>query len=130
MNAASEDIKDMLVDDSSLGLTFATDLFIAKEPTTPDDCVTIYDTPSYPPENTLDNQRIYNSSVQIRIRDLSYVSGMALARNIMDSLHARAQETWNSSLYTVIDAMGEPAALAWDDNKRIIIVINFNMKRR
>lgn len=133
MNRASEDIKDMLEADSSLELTLGSggNLFIAKEPSGPNNCVTIFDTPALPPEFTLDkNVMLYNSSIQIRIRDKSYDDGMALAWNIHESLHDRAQETWNGTLYTVIHAAGEPAPMMWDDNNRIIILINFNMKRR
>ena len=131
MNTFSEDIKDMMAAESTLALTFGTDLFIGKEEKDPNNCVTIYDTPSSPPDLSLNNEeRFYNSSVQVRIRNRSYTVGMALARNILELFHGRAQETWNSTLYTVITATGEPAALAWDDNDRIIIVINLNTKRR
>ena len=120
----------MLVGDSTLGLGFATNLWIGKEPTSPSDCVTIYDTPSFFAETTLDNQRLYNTHFQVRVRYGDYVQGMALARNIMDSLHDRAQETWNGTLYTSITATGEPALLTWDGNNRAIIIINFYTKRR
>ena len=55
MNSPSVDIRQMLEADSSLGLVYATDLFIGKEPAKPRDCVTIYDTVGYPPPLTLDN---------------------------------------------------------------------------
>ena len=131
MNPASEDIKDMLADESSLGLAFATNLFIGEEPTLPDNCVTIYDTPSFPPDLTLNkDERYYNSSVQIRVRYNTYSAGMSLARSILTSLHGRANESWNGALYTVITATGEPAAIARDDNERFIIVTNYNLQRR
>ena len=130
MNAVSEDIKDMLIDDSALGLSFPTNLFIGHEQATPDNCVTIYDTPTFSAETSLDQQRIYNSSFQIRVRHLSYVTGMILARNIMDYLHGRARESWNGTLYTSIEATGEPAQMALDGNMRAIIITNFNTKRR
>jgi hypothetical protein len=130
MNPVSEDIKDMLVADSSLGLAFATDLFIGREPDSPSNCVTIYDTPSYPIETSLDNVRVHNSHFQIRVRNIGYLAGMTLARNIMDSLQGRAQETWNGTLYSSITAAGEPALLMWDGNNRAIIVFNFNTRRR
>ena len=82
-------------------------------------------------DRTMDNENwYYRSAIQIRVRNNKYVDGMTLARNIMDSLHARAQETWNDTLYTVIQAVGEPAPIAWDENNRQIIVINFNLQRR
>jgi len=131
MGPASEEIKDMLVAESYLGFTFGKDLFIGREPAEPHDCVTIYDTPSFPPDLTLDSgESYYRSSVQVRVRDRSYVEAMSIARNIMTSLHGRAQETWSGTLYTVIRATGEPALLAWDDNNRAIVIINFNLQRR
>lgn len=131
MNSASEDIKDMLDGESSLGLTYGTDLFIGKEPSTPDNCVTIFDTSSFPPMRAVDpTVKYYYSSVQIRVRNKRYLDGYAVARNIFDSLHNRAQEMWNGTLYTVIQAAGEPALLDWDGNNRPRFIINFNMNRR
>ena len=131
MNAASEDIKDMIEAESALALSLGTTLFLHREPTTPDDCVTIYDTPSYPPEMAYSKEyTYYHSAVQIRIRNLDSDVGMSLARDIMDALHNRAQETWNAALYTVIQATGEPSLLAWDENGRVIFIINFNIQRR
>jgi len=131
MNPVTIDIKDMLEDDSSLALEYGVDLFISKEPPKPNNCITLYDTPSCPPERALDVDNIrYNSSVQIRVRNLDYITGMTLARNIMTSLLERAQETWNGALYTFIQATGEPALLHRDENDRVLIITNFNLKRR
>ena len=130
MNAASFDIKDML-EAGGLGLIYKTNLWIAKEPTTPDDVVTLFDTPGFPPERTIDNENwYYRSSIQVWIRNNDYQTGMDLARNIMVSLHGRANSTWNDTLYTVITAMGEPVPLARDEDNRTIIIINFNLQRR
>ena len=131
MNHASEDVKDMLVAESALALSLGTTLHLHREPDTPDDCVTIYDTPSYPPDMMYSKEEVYyHSSIQVRVRSSDPDVGMALARDIMDALHNRAQETWNATLYTVIQATGEPATIAWDENNRVIIVINFNLQRR
>ena len=129
MNPASEDIKDMLVADTSL--VFATDLFIAKEPAKPDNCVTIVDTPGFPNQLTYNGTEIYQyPSIQIRVRNRVYLTGWTLANTIMDLLHGRAQETVNGTLYSLIRAMGEPVPLHWDENDRIIFIINFNIQRR
>ena len=131
MNALSEDIKLMLVDSSALGLTAGTNLFINREPKTPDTCVTIYDTASFPPESPLDNlTTYYRSSCQIMVRGKDQVVGMDLARDIMEYLHDRANEEWGGSLYTVVRATGEPALLDWDQNSRPHFIINFNCQRR
>jgi len=131
MNPVSKDIKDMLEAESSLGLTFATDLFIGKEPTSPDNVVTIYDTPSFPPDMTLiPGEDYYRSSFQIRCRNKDYFTGEALLRDIMDQLHSRAHESWNGTLYTVIRATGEPSLLYYDQNDRPVFIVNFNCQRR
>ena len=131
MNPVSIDIAAMLAAESSMGLVFGTDIFIGKEPTTPDNCVTIYDTPSFPPDLTLNKEeRYYYSSCQIRIRNNSYATGMTLARDIMTLLHGRANETWNGTVYTVIHAAGEPSLLATDGNNRALISFNINSQRR
>jgi len=131
MNPVSIDIVAMLEAESSMGLVFGTDIFIGKEPTTPDNCVTIYDTPSFPPSLTMNKEeRYYYSSCQIRVRNNSYAIGMTLARDIMTLLHGRANESWNGTLYTVIHATGEPSLLAIDGNNRALIIININSQRR
>jgi len=130
MNASSEDIKDMLVADSTLGLTFNTNLFIGKEEKTPRNCVTIFDTPGYAPDLGLTNQGYKRPSIQIRVRNANYIVGWNLIELIEESLHGRAQETWNGTLYTVIYCSSGPAHLDWDDNGNARFIINFNLQRR
>ena len=130
MTDVSYDIKDML-EAAGLGLIFKKNLFVAKEPASPDNTVTIATTPGFAPERTLDNnQWYYRSAVLVRIRNNKYSDGMTLGTNIMQSLHDRANTEWNDILYTVIQAMGEPTPMAWDENNRTIIIINFSLQRR
>ena len=130
MQSPSNDIKDMLVADSSLGLIYANNLFIGKEPAKPRSCVTIYDTTGYPPSLTLDKQFYQKPSIQIRVRNEDYLEGMDLAQEILLSLHSRAGETWNESLYTIIYCTSGPALLDWDDNNNPRFFINFEIQRR
>ena len=129
MNASSVDIKDMLEDESSLGLTFATNLFIGREPAQPDTCVTIFDT-FEKPLLTLNDQGYYDGSVQVRVRGKDYITGWDLAHDIMVALHGKAGETWNATLYTVIYCSSGPALTDWDENNRPRFSINFNLQRR
>lgn len=131
MNSASEDIKDMLLADSDLALTFAQDLFVGKEPAMPDNCVTIYDTPGYPPILTLGNDaEYYYPSVQIRVRNRSYLNGYAMISSIVRTLHGRANESWNGITYTAVICVSDPAILDWDENGRVRFISNFNLQRR
>lgn len=131
MNPVAVDIKDMLEAESSLGLVFTTDLFIGFEPTNPDDCVTIYDTPSGPPQLTYDRTERYEyPSVQVRVRNMNYVLGWEMAHNVMNLLHGRGHETWNGAYYSVIKCANGPSFLARDEHGRMLFVVNFDVQRR
>lgn len=134
MNSVVEDIKDMLVAESALGLTFATNLHLYKEPATPGNVVTIFETPGMPPIGTLDSnettKHYEKPSIQVRVRNKVADTGFALAYQIQSVLHARAHETWGDYYYSSIMSIGNPAMVDWDDNSRIRIVINFNIQRR
>lgn len=130
MNIASEDIKDILVADSSLGLVFAHNLFIGREPAKPKDTVTIFDYTGYAPQLTLDNAEYEYPSINIRVRSASYERGAELIEKIKTSLHGRAQETWNGTLYSVIRCTSGPAFLEWDENGMVKFIVNFNINRR
>lgn len=132
MNSCGEDIKDMLEAESSLGLVFGADLFVGKEPPIPNTIVTIFDTYGSPPQlllNPSDGNYEY-PSVQIRVRNTDYRNGWDLIQKIQETLHGRAQETWNGTLYSVIYCSSGPAMLDWDKNNRVRFIINFNAQRR
>ncbi len=131
MNPSSEDIKDMLLDESSLDLTFATNLFIGKEPPDPDNTVTIFDTLSSTPQLTMDPSEppYERPSVQIRVRNRDYLAGWRLIDSIYSLLHGRAHETRNGAIYEVITSTS-PMHLDWDDHRRARFIINLNIQRR
>lgn len=120
----------MLAAESSLALTYGTDLFIGLEPSTPPDCVTIFDTPGTAKDLTLDQQSYGRPSVQIRVRNQGYTAGWAVIEAIETALHGRAHETWNGALYTVIRTASGPSLLEWDNNNRVKLVLNLNLQRR
>lgn len=131
MNAPSIDIKDIIEAESSLALTFATDLFVGREPAKPNDCVTIFDTPGGPPQLTTEKGEDYfYPSIQIRVRNKKYTTGWTLINDIKEFLHGKGPETINNALYTVIFCSIEPALLDWDDNERARFVTTFNLQRR
>ncbi len=130
MSAPSIDMKDMLEAESSLGLVVGSDLFVGLEPSTPSDCVSIFDTPGGPSQLTMDVENYEYPSLQIRIRNIDYQAGLNLGYAIKTSLHGRAQETWNGALYTVITVANGPFHLDWDENHRAHFIININMQRR
>ena len=131
MNATSVDIKEMLEAESVLALIGGTNLFVGREPATPDNCVTIFDTPSYPPQLTYNKDEFYEyPSVQIRVRNNKYQDGWDLISSIMVLLHGLAHETWNETYYSLIQCSGGMALLDWDENNRARFIVNFNIQRR
>ena len=132
MNASSTDIKDILEGISSLGLVFKDNLFIGKEPATPKNSITIFDTPGFPARLTLAGQgeNYYYPSIQIRVRNPSYQDGWNLIHEIMVALHGLHHQTMNGTLYTVIYCANGPTLLDWDENGNARFIINFNLQRR
>lgn len=133
MNPASDDIREMLEAESSLGLTFAVNLFVGKEPAHPDNCVTIFDTPGGPPSLTLEGKEggiMHFPSVQIRVRDNSYLNGWGLGQEIHEILHGIHGEVWNGVLYSIIQSTGAPFLLDWDGKDRARFVCTYKIQRR
>ena len=134
MNAASVDMVQILEEagESSAfdDLTYASTLFIGSEPSTPINCVTIFDTPGFAPELNLVTQGYEYPSIQIRVRNKKYLDGWTLIERIKDALHGLSHTTVNGTLYTVIYCSSGPAHLDWDDNGHARFIINFNLQRR
>ncbi len=131
MQSPSQDIKDMLVADTALALTYATNLFIGKEPSKPDNCVTIFDTAGFSPYLGLGGEVGYEyPSIQIRVRNIKYTNAWDLIERIKDSLHGRNHQTWNDTLYMLIACSSGPALLDWDDNNNVRFVVNFDLQRK
>ncbi len=134
MNVPSIDVRHMIEDygdSSGIDLTYATNLFIGREPATPKNCVTIFDYAGAPPYLSVAGETGYEyTSVQIRVRNINYVTGWNLINDIKDALHGKHQETWNGTLYTLIKCSIPPAHLDWDDNGNARFVASFDIQRR
>ena len=131
MNPTSEDIKDMLEAESSLGLVHATNLFMGREPSTPINAVTIFDTPGAPPQLTFDKTEVLEKpSIQIRVRHEDYLIGWALANDIKTFLHGKYGETWNGTEYLLIRCINTPFLLGFGKKGEAWFVTNFELQRR
>ena len=129
MNPPSEDIKDILLLNSSLGLVFNDNLYVGKEPTKPRDCMTIFDSGVFGQNLGLTEYGYERQSVQIRVRNMDYLTGWGVVQGIKEYLHGGTFEI-NGTVYTVIYCSSGPALLDWDDNGNVRFVVNFDMQRR
>lgn len=130
MNSMAFDVADMLEAESALGLNLGLDLFIDRHPSISTLICVVNNTSAASPSITLDKKTYFNSSVQIMVKGPDYNIAFNLINNIMGLLHGRAQETWNGTLYSVIQAVSEPMPLGTDDKQNHIFVCNFNAMRR
>jgi hypothetical protein len=134
MNQPSRDIKTILEsygDSSGLNLDFSINLFLNKEPATPINCVTIFDTEGFPPYLGLGGETGYEyPSINIRVRNTKQQDAWTIIEEIKEALHGRHQETWNDTLYSIIYCSSGPALLDWDDNGNCRLIVNFNIQRR
>lgn len=132
MNAPSKDIVSYLLQQSAFsGMVIGTDIFIGREPSAPDNVITIYDTVGSPPHIGLEQADKYAyPSIQIRVRHMNYLSGYELGETIQDILHGAGPLLINNTMYTIIKCVSGVAFLEWDQNRRAIFVLNFNLQRR
>ena len=130
MKDISVDIKDVLEDESELGLQFGDNLFIGRLPSKPDNCVVLFTNPSAPPDVALDAATINNDSFQMYVRNTSYQEAMEIAYQVIEVLHVRNRFEVNESFYLFVKETSNPFLFEWDDNNRVILIVNFETKRR
>lgn len=130
MNPASVDIKDILVT-AGVGTFAATSgwaIYISREPSEPDTCITIYDTggPGANPKWLIEEP-----SIQVRVRGakLGYLAAYQKADAVKQALLGRAKQTVNSTVYVSFTMLSEIAHIGYDENSRPLFTINFNIIR-
>jgi hypothetical protein len=133
LNPTSKDIATLLEQEPSLGLVFATNLFVGKEPPIPDDCVTIFDIPGDAPLLVLQGKGgiyYYFPSVQVRVRNSNYLTGWGLINKIRGCLHGLGGIVLGGAGYDLIKGVDEPFLLDYDEQSRARFVATFNIQRR
>lgn len=129
MNSPSVDIIDYL-ESLSVGTVAATSgwsLNASKEPSEPDTTITIYDTPNAPsdPDNDL-----FNAACQIRLRGHAFETVYNKAEEVRDALIDNTGLTIGGTLYVGFWVTNGPETLEYDDNDRVILIMNFNILRQ
>lgn len=128
MNSSTEHIKTILLAETSL--VFADDLHVGREPSSPNNTVTLFDAPDRGPLVGYDNGvKYYYTAVQIRVRNSRYDDAMKQAWDLVDVLHNRGNETVGDTFVTKIEALDNPFLLDWDENNRARVVINFAVQQ-
>lgn len=106
-------------------------LFVGREPTSPNNVLTIFDTPGIGPLLFMNNEGRYDyANIQLRLRHTHYEQGMLGMWELVELLHGEGNIVIGGSLYTKIEALDSPALLNWDENNRARIIVNFEIQRR
>jgi hypothetical protein len=112
--------------------TFATDIFVSKEPESPDNCITIYKTGGLP-DNCLTvgnrTQEVHN--FQVRVRNNNYLTGHTIMESVRTSIEKGIKTLVDSggTNYFKIELSSLPFDLQRDTKNRAIIVANFSCMR-
>lgn len=134
MNSPARDIKDILIlSTSGLNLVFGTTLHVSREPSSPDQVVTVFDTGGFPPEVLIgtDSRGMEKPTIQIRVRGnkKAYNLTYDLAEDIKDALHTLTNTTINGTKYVAIWLESDILFLGYDENDRPIFTLNFLLYR-
>lgn len=126
MNPCVYDIA-MILQTGGVG-TFATDIFVSKEPNSPDACITLYSTGGLPSpclDTNVDDEICY---FQVRVRNNDYLT----AYSVLDTIQAEIQKAKyktvsdsNGTTYYSIWSTSTPIDLARDTTNRCVIVQNY-----
>jgi len=136
MNPSSIDIRDMILAESSIGLTDGTDLHVADMPdveTIPDLCVAVFDIGAWGDRAGLARMDQERPMVQVRVRGRKggYTEARALVDAIVAALHgtAKAGTEINGARYAGLWLQGDVLHLGRDGKGRDDLAANFRVWR-
>ena len=121
-----QDIAEYL-EDQARG-TVGTNIFMSTMPSSPNNCIAIYDQGEVTPDGELDSKVLM---VQIIVRNTSYTSMQTLVDNIVSDLHQIARSTGNPLIaggknirYSLLRSSGY---IGKDDTERHEYSLNFEV---
>ena len=130
MSALVTDIATILEGDG-VG-TLGTDIFASKEPDSPDNCITIYNTGGLPDDCIDLTSKDELCTFQIRVRNNNYISAYTVMDAVRDSIEKSKYNVItdsNGSTYYSIWSTNLPLDLQRDTTNRSIVTQNYSCLR-
>jgi len=125
MNPPTEDLIDYI--DAQTALTKGVDLFTSVEPTTPDNCVTLYDSPG---NSTSPKFPIEMIGLQVRSRGDTYKNAYQLCHDIKILLEGLREDlVLNGSRYFGFYVTTQPTHMIRDKSERHMFTMNIQVQR-
>lgn len=127
MKILLEEIGDYLAT-NNIGIV-GQNIFIGDIPTSPDDCICLYEYAGNAPEFAY-GVNIDKPGLQVRVRNLSYFKCRQKIQDIQNILHGKRNIILNGTHYTSIHAVQGVTPLGKDENNRIEFVQNFKIIKK
>jgi hypothetical protein len=118
-----------LLNDISSLITTETYKYIGDMPDTPNNLICLFLTGGYDPEMDLSKNAITRPTLQVRVRDTSYSSGVARCEAIQTLLRGVTNTEINGNYYIEILQQSDILSLGKDDKNRSNFTINFKIRR-
>lgn len=124
----SEQLRDWIVE---LGLVPNASCFYSWEPTEPDECVTVYDTPGTGMETVADLERpvLEQCGLQVRVRSTTYGRAYVLLQQIAYRITSKDDKTLLRCPFDAVLWSGSAVSLGQDDNRRSTLTRTFRVFR-
>ncbi len=108
--------------------TQETDIFISQEPSDPDFVITVYDTGGISPNPAYLRDE---PTIQVKVRGAKndYSTAWNKAQEIKDVLLGANPVTLNGTEYVLFTQLGDILPLGYDENKRPLIISNWQLVR-
>jgi hypothetical protein len=131
MKSVAEDIKNLIVAETSLGLTFAENLFIARMPETPVNCVCLFDSSDAGDDTLLTGNPIEVCSFQVLVRHLNYTDAYTLANALKSFLTSIVNTSVDGTFYLIVDHLSGISQLQESFTKRgtTLLTANYLVRR-
>jgi len=130
--SVARDIVDIINENVNLPYIKGTDIFYARMPTDPQDCIVIYDNAGPPPMlQYIKSRSTYEyAAVMVRVRNTNYDGAYESIEAIRIYLHGLHGVEINDSHYTLIQAVNAVGVLHFDENDRPVLFQNFSIQRK
>lgn len=126
MSILAKELAAYLATVSGVGAV-GTDIFIGRQPETPNDCITVLETGGQEPSAYTP---LSKPTVQIIVRNTSYEAGRTKAATVFDALHQKANSDLGENYVYYVLAIADVGYLDQDENDRHEWSMNFRMGRR
>ena len=102
-------------------------IYVGAEPTTPDNCITLYDTSGGQADT--DQLDVFVNSLQVRVRSASYTAAYSQHRAIRQLLILPTKMSMVTSVVTAIDLISDVGSIGKDSNNRHLLTANYRIRR-